>query len=434
MINRRDFFGIATGAGAALAFTPELLRALERSGQSLIQRAIPSSGEMLPVIGLSRGNVDVDHDAFREVLRTLVDNGGSVLDTVHGWAVADEAASTAAHELGIQDRIFWSTQVRRPPPPPGTPPPQPGTPAPKVDPALARAQIEEVFTRLRVPSIDLIHVNTWMDYPAYIAILQEMKQEGRVRYIGCTGAFANQHAPVESVMRNEPIDFISVDYAVDNRSVEETILPLARERRIGVVACFPFGGNSGPGGTVTNRLFRRVGNTPLPEWAADFDATTWGQFFLKYVVSHPAVTVARAGTSQARHMLDNIGGGTGRLPDEGTRRRMAAFIDALPPVAPAAGAPSQPPQGPAVVLSAAILDRYVGEYRAASGFTATFRREGAALIVKPGANPEASLIATSETRFSDPRGPVFEFRLDGQGRVTGAILEQGPQRVTLERQ
>jgi hypothetical protein len=236
-------------------------------------------------------------------------------------------------------------------------------------------------------------------------------------------------------MRNEPIDFIGVDYDIGNRArVEDAILPLARERKIGVMAFFPLGNNGGVSCGSGRNLFARVGDRPVPEWAADFDAKTWAQFFLKYVVSHPAVTVARVGTSKAAHMLDNMGGGIGRLPDEATRKRMAAFIDALPPLPPP---PQNPAAAPGIALSAAILDRYVGEYKAASGFTAIFRRDGATLFVKPGANPEAPLNARSETRFQDPRGPVFEFQLDGQGKVTGAVLEQqgpqGPQRVPLAR-
>jgi hypothetical protein len=254
-----------------------------------------------------------------------------------------------------------------------------------------------------------------------------MKKEGRVRYIGVTAAFSNQYAQLEEAMRNEQMDFISVDYAIDNRTVEQTILPLAQQRRIAVVACFPFGGNAGPDNTVTNRLFRRAGTTPLPQWAAEFDAKSWAQFFLKYVVSHPAVTVVRTGTEKASHMLDNIAGGTGRLPNEATRKRMAQFADALPE------APVSPPQGPPpVAVPADVLDRYVGEYTGASGILLTFRRDGATLFVKPPGNPEIPLAARSETRFAV--GPVvIEFQLDGQGRVAGAIMEQGPQRIPLTR-
>jgi aryl-alcohol dehydrogenase-like predicted oxidoreductase len=422
MIDRRKFFGIAAGAGAGLALSPPLLRALQlqQTSGKLIQRAIPSSGEMLPVIGLSRGNIPADPAALKEVFRTLVDNGGRVLDAVHGGPRAEHDAGTIAAELGIQNKIFWSTKVSAPPLPFGAI-------APKVDAAAARAHIEVTFARFKVPTIDLLQVRAFDDVPGYLAVLREMKKQGRVRYIGVTAAFANQYAQLEEAMRTEPMDFISIDYAADNRAVEETILPLARERKIGVIACFPFGGNSGPGNTVTNRLFRRAGTTPLPEWAAQFDAKTWAQFFLKYVVSHPAVTVVRAGTEKATHMLDNIGGGSGRLPNEATRKRMAQLVDSLPE-APVI-VPSAPPS---VVLATAILDRYVGEYNGPSGIVMIFRRDGEKLFIKPGSNPEIPLAARSETRFAV--GPVvIEFQLDGQEKVTGAILEQGPERIPLTR-
>src|SRR5688500_3877856 len=221
-------------------------------------------------------------------------------------------------------------------------------------------------------------------------------------------------------MRNEPIDFIGVHYGIDKRSAEEKLLPLAQERRIGVVAYFPFG---------VGTLFKRAGGRPLPDWAAEFDATTWAQFFLKYVVSHPAVTLVRAGTTNPKHMLDNIGGGIGRLPDEATRKRMAELVDALPP----APGPAPQSQGPAVAVPEAVLDRYVGEYKTAAGNLLAVRREGTKLFVKPGNMPEAALIARSETRFADPRGPVIEFQVDDAGQVTGIIVEQGNGKVPASR-
>ena len=326
MINRRDFFGITVGAGATLALTPELLRALQQPGGTLSQRAIPSSGEMLPVIGLGSsatfGNVarSADHAALKAVLKTLVDNGGRVLDTApaYGGETAEAAAGTIANELGIQSKIFWATKVNVAgfPPPPGS-----GAPPPKADPAAAKAQIEASFAKFKTPKIDLIQVHNLGDVPTQIAILKEMKKEGRVRYIGVTATSDGQYGELESIMRNEPLDFIGVDYAIDNRNVEQTILPLAQERKIGVLVYLPFGRSS---------LFRRVGTTPLPEWAAEFDAKTWAQFFLKYIISNPAVTVVTPATSQAKNMLDNIGGGIGRLPNEATRKRMAQLIDSLP--------------------------------------------------------------------------------------------------------
>jgi len=423
MVNRREFLGIGVGAGLTLTLTPQLLRALQQQSGKLIQRAIPSSGEMLPVVGLSFSNhpVCADHAALKEVLKTFADNGGRVYDAMHVSAPSTEQFHiTAANELGIQNTLFWSMR--------GTP----GGVAPQPTAAFVNGHIDSLLARIKVPRIDLVMLPARDDL-TWLAALKEEKKAGRVRYIGVQVIGDNFYPQLESIMRNEPIDFIGVDYDVGNRArVEDTILPLAQERKIGVMAFFPFGNNGGMDCGSGLNLFARVGTRPLPEWAAEFDATSWAQFFLKYVISHPAITVARVGTSKAAHMLDNIGGGIGRLPNEATRKRMAALIDSFPaPTPPQRGGP--PAQAPGIALPVAVLDRYVGEYKAASGFTAIFRREGDKLFVKPGNNPEVPLNARSETRFQDPRGPFFEFQLDGQGKVTGAILEQGTQRTPLER-
>ena len=422
MINRRKFLSVSAGAGAALAISPQLLRGLQLQSGNLILRAIPSSGEKLPVVGLTLANHAscADRAALKEVLKTLVDNGGKLLDTFHGNDNSDQITATLASELGIQNKLFWSSRVS----PPG--PPQPGA-------APARAHIEASLARYKVPKLDLVMVNANAD-PAHFEVMKEMKQQGRVRYIGVSAFGDHLYPQLETLMRNEPIDFIGTRYALDYRQAEEKILPLAQERQIGVLSYFPFGGNGGMSCVASGvGLFARVGSRPLPEWAAEFDATTWAQFFIKYVVSNPAVTVVRGGTTKAKHMLDNMGGGIGRLPDEATRKRMAALIDSFPEPKPQ----TPPSAAPGIAVPVAIIDRYVGEYKAASGFTAAFRRDGDKLFVKPGNNPETGLLARSETRFQDPRGPIFEFQLDAQGKVTGAVLEQqgpqGTQRTILER-
>jgi aryl-alcohol dehydrogenase-like predicted oxidoreductase len=442
MIDRRKFLGMAAGAGAAMALTPQLLRALEQQQTGkLIQRAIPSTGELLPVIGVARGPVqnnarlahlvnmaDPSSEAYRmlrSVVKTMVDNGGRVLDSTDDEG--QQVIGMIAEELGIQNKIFWSAGM-------GLPLARQDAPLPDV--ATMKAQLEAVFARVKVPRIDLMMTSvsnprSASALPTTLGVLRQAKAEGRIRYIGVSElpVPSNPYATLISLMRNEPIDFIGVPhYHMANRRAEETLLPLAQERKIGVAVYMPF---------ELSRLFQRAGTRPLPEWAADFDARTWAQFFLKYLVSHPAVTVVLPGTSSAAHMLDNIGGGIGRLPDEATRKRMVELVDSFPPAqaaAPSSGRiAAQPPAGPAVWLSAAILDRYVGEYKAESGPAAlTFRRDGAALYVSPG--PSAALVALSETRFSsEGSGPVFEFQLDAQSRVTGVILEQRGQKTLLVR-
>ena len=425
MVNRRDFLGITLGAGATLALTPELLRAFQQPGGTLIQRAIPSSGERLPIIGLSFSNhvSCADPAALREVFKTFADNGGRVFDAMHGNAAAEQFHATVANELGVQNKVFWSTRGLVPGGPGG--PPQPGA-------ATVNAHIDTWLARTKAPKMDLVMLPVAGD-PTWLAALKEEKKAGRVRYIGVqTISVKFQSAQLEAIMRNEPIDFIGVDYDMGNRHVEDTILPLAQERKIGVMAFFPFGNNGGVSCGSGRNLFARFGTRPLPEWAAEFDARSWAQFFAKYVIGHPAVTVARVGTTKATHMLDNLGGGIGRLPDEATRKRMAAFVDALPALPPL---PQNPAAAPGIALPAAVLDRYVGEWTLASGTVVTFRRDGATLRVKAGNNPELPLAARSETRLQDPRGPVFEFQVDAGGTVTGLILEQGNpvQRVPLQR-
>jgi aryl-alcohol dehydrogenase-like predicted oxidoreductase len=421
MINRREFLGIAAGAGATLALTPELLRAVQ-PGATLIQRAIPSSGEMVPVVGLSFSNhaVCAEPAALKEVLKTFADNGGTVYDAQHGNAAAEQLHATFATELGIQNKLFWSTR--------GTPP-GPAQPSPDT----VKTHVETLLARLGVPRLDLVMLPP-QGNPMHLAALKEEKAAGRVRYIGVQVITDGVYPQLEAVMRNEPVDFIGVDYDIGNRArVEDTILPLALERKIGVMAFFPFGNAGGvsctPSGTS---LFSRTANRPLPEWAAEFDARTWAQFFIKYVISHPAVTVARVGTTKAHHMLDNIGGGVGRLPDEATRRRMAELIDSFPQVALAAAPQSGHGPPGSLALSAAVLDRYVGEYRTSGGTILAFRRYGTMLVAKVGSRPDTVVSARSETRFQ--LGPTFiEFQLDGTGRATGLVHEQGSQKIQASR-
>jgi aryl-alcohol dehydrogenase-like predicted oxidoreductase len=314
MFSRREWIGITLGATGALALDPRLLRALQQ-GQ-LIQRAIPSTGEKVPVVGLGSAATfsqlarREELDALREVIKAMVDRGARVFDTAPSYGASEQVAGDLAHQLGVTNKIFWATKVN-----------VAGRGGGTADPAAARAQIDDSFKKFQVDKIDLIQVHNLADVPTQLGVLKDLKHQGRIRYLGVTTTSNRQYGELEQVMRNEPLDFIGIDYAVDNRDVETTILPLAIERKIGVLVYLPFG---------RTRLWQRVSGKDVPDWAHDFDAHTWAQFFIKYVVCHPAVTAVTPATSNAEHMIDDIGGGIGRVPDEAARKRMAEFVDALP--------------------------------------------------------------------------------------------------------
>jgi|DEB0MinimDraft_3_1074331.scaffolds.fasta_scaffold48473_1 aryl-alcohol dehydrogenase-like predicted oxidoreductase len=313
-ISRRRFIQSSACAGTALAMNPVLL---SRAAQSeLIMGTIPSTGEQIPAIGLgSSANFSQvarseDISALRDVLSTHFEMGGRVFDTAPSYGASEEVSGQIAQELGIADELFWATKLN-----------VAGRGGGGADPERARQQVEASFQRVRRSVIDLIQVHNMGAPDVQLPILREYKEEGRIRYIGITTTFPNQYPSLINVMQNEELDFIGIDYAVDNRSVEDVILPLAMDRGIAVLCYMPFG---------RNRLWSRVSGQTLPDYAEEFDATTWAQFFLKFVISNPAITAATPSTSRPSNMADNIGGMTGRLPDEAMRRRMIATVDALP--------------------------------------------------------------------------------------------------------
>lgn len=315
MISRRDFLATTAGVGATLSLTPRLLEALAQ-GQ-LIQRAIPSTGEKIPVIGLGSSATfsavarSEDVTALREVFKAMTDRGASVFDTAPSYGASEEVAGKLVSEMGLANKMFWATKLN-----------VVGRGAGTADVAAARAQVEQSFARFKRAKIDLIQVHNMADPPTQLGVLQEYKKAAKVRYVGITTTSDSQYGLLESVMRNEPLDFIGIDYAADNRGVEEKILPLAQERKIGVLVYAPFGRTS---------LFRRAADTPLPEFAKEFGAATYAQFFLKFILAHPAVTAITPATSKATNMIDNIGGGIGKLPTAAQREQIIKFVDALPP-------------------------------------------------------------------------------------------------------
>lgn len=314
MISRRDWLKYTAATGAFLTFHPRILRAMENG--ELIKRAIPSSGEQVPMMGLGssatfRSTAESDNiSELQQVIRTLIDNGGTVFDTAPSYGDSEEVAGKIVNDLGVEDTVFWATKLNVVPR---------GGDAADAD--AARAQVETSFERIAMPTIDLIQVHNLADIPTQLGILKELKEEGRVRYIGTTSTDSDDYEYLAKVMREEPLDFIGVDYAVDNRESAKIILPLAAERGIAVLVYVPFG---------RSRLWNRTEGLEVPEWAAEFDATSWAQFFLKFVAAHPAVTAITPATSNPQHMLDNIGGAVGRLPDEVMQQRMVEFVNGLP--------------------------------------------------------------------------------------------------------
>lgn len=314
MLTRREYLKYTALASASLTLQPGLLQAIEAGG--LITRAIPSSGEKLPVVGLgssatfssaARGD---DVSALREVLRVLFDNGGSVFDTAPSYGASEEVAGRLVQELDATEKVFWATKVN-----------VAGRGGGSADPAKAHAQIERSIEYIGKDPVDLIQVHNLADVATQMGVLKELKEDGRIRYIGVTSTSPRRYPELAKVMREEPLDFIGVDYAVDNHASAETILPLAQELGIGVLVYLPFG---------RTRLWRRVSGLQVPEWAQEFGANSWAQFFIKYVAAHPAVTVVTPATSKPENMLDNIAAALGELPDEATRRRMVALVEALP--------------------------------------------------------------------------------------------------------
>ena len=314
MITRRRLLRHLAGAGGLLALAPRSV--LAQAGKpGLITRTIPSTGERLPLVGLGSSATfaqvarSEDVTALRAVLERMVALGGTVFDTAPAYGASEEVAGRIAQDTGIARRLFWATKLNVAP--------RGGA----ADPVAARRQLETSFRRIGKPVIDLVQVHNMGDLRTQLPILREYKEAGRVRYIGVTTTFPGQYDDLMQAMRSEPLDFIGTDYAIDERHAEQGILPLARERGIAVLVYAPFG---------RTRLWRRVSGRQVPEWAREFDASTWAQFFLKYVASHPAVTAITPATSRPENMADNMGAATGRLPDAAMRKRMIELVEALP--------------------------------------------------------------------------------------------------------
>ena len=303
-VGRRRFLAGAVTAGAGALLGRRLAAAEPASAAALplITRPIPSSGERLPAIGIGTDSFDESaRDAIRAELARMGELGGTVIDTAAAYGDSEALIGDALANLGTRDRMFMATKLVG------------GGIGVTGAESLARS-----LERLKTTHVDLLQVHNLNGVATLLPAMKQWKTQKKIRYIGVTTSRNSQHADLVATMRAEPLDFIQVDYSIANRDAERTILPLALERKIAVLVNLPFGRSS---------LFREAAGRPLPAWAADIDVASWAQFFLKYVISHPAVTCAIPGSTQLSHLIDNQAAGRGRLPDESMRRRMEAYWD-----------------------------------------------------------------------------------------------------------
>ncbi len=302
-LTRRDATRLLIGAGATLLLSPRMNAA--RNNAAILTRAIPSTKEKLPIVGLGSwqtfdiGASAAERAPLKEVLRRFVQLGGSLIDSSPMYGRAEAVIGNLTSELHLREQLFLATKV-------WTTGRQAG-----ID------SMERSLARLRTKSLDLMQVHNLVDLETQLTTLRAWKEEGRIRYLGITHYTDNAFPEIEKILRREPLDFLQINYSIDARGADERILPLARDRGVAVLTNRPF---------ASGTLFRRVRGRPLPEWAAEFDCRSWAQFFLKWIVANPVVTCAIPATGKVDHLEDNMSAARGRLPDEKMRARMAQFL------------------------------------------------------------------------------------------------------------
>ena len=309
LFTRREVLALGTGIGAAAA-----LRIAPAFGAAapLLTRTIPRSGERLPAIGIGTAIVfDIGDDAARRaerraVVRTMLEGGARLMDTAPSYGTAETVVGDLLAEMKVRDRVFLATKVRA------------------AGRETAIAEMQQSLQRLRTDRIDLMQLHnvgaSASDAAAQIALLREWKDKGVFRYIGITHYVESANERMSGLMQREKLDFVQVNYSMAERGVEQRLLAVAAETGTAVLVNLPFG---------RGKLFNAVRGRQLPAWAAEFEAASWGQFFLKYILAQEAVTCVIPGTDKPEYMRDNLNAGRGRLPDAAMRRKMIEFWEAL---------------------------------------------------------------------------------------------------------
>jgi len=290
-------------SGAALA-----LMGKPAMGQSLQRKPIPRSGELLPVIGLGTwqtfdvGTGSLERAPLKEVLREFVQRGGSVIDSSPMYGRSETVVGETAAELGLHKQLFIATKVWTS-----------GRDA-------AIRQMEESFRRLQVKKLDLMQVHNLVDYRTHLTTLRKWRDEGRIRYLGVTHYHAGAYADLAQVLASEELDFVQLNYSMAEREAEDRLLPLAAEKRIAVLVNRPF---------AQGALFKHTRGKTLPPWTTEISCASWAQFFLKFIIAHPAVTCAIPATNKVGHLIDNMQAGASPLPDARMRAKMARYLAEL---------------------------------------------------------------------------------------------------------
>jgi aryl-alcohol dehydrogenase-like predicted oxidoreductase len=294
-ITRRHFAALAGGLLVSA-------KAIAQTETPLATKAIPGSGEHIPVVGLGTADVfDSDNETTRSkaeaVVQALVNNGGRLIDTASTYGDAESVLGKVIAIAGLRDKLFIATKLESP----------------------DAAELKRSLARLKTAKVDLLQLHNVRSRQQSLEHFREWKAQGVCRYVGITSTFHRDYPVVEAVLEREKPDFVQIDSSIDNRGAEKTILPLAAQVHAGVLTAMPYG---------NGRLFRAVRGKELPDWARTF-ANSWGQFFLKYLLGDPRVTAVIPGTGDARHMADNAAAMRGPLPDPDQRRRMVEFVEAL---------------------------------------------------------------------------------------------------------
>jgi aryl-alcohol dehydrogenase-like predicted oxidoreductase len=302
---RRRMLQLAVGCTVLAAMNKK--KAIAQSS-ALLKRPIPRTGEMLPAVGVGTWQTfDVGVEAperteLKEVLRLLVAGGGSVVDSSPMYGEAERVVGDLSAELRLREKLFFATKVWT-----------------RGRDAGIR-QMESSLKLMRTRTMDLMQVHNLQDVAVHARTLREWKDAGRIRYLGITHYYSGAYAELERLVTSREWDFVQFNYSMAEREAEARLLPACAESGVAVIANRPFS---------MGALFPRVRGKELPAWAAEFDCASWAQFFLKYILSHPAVTCAIPGTSRVAHLKDNLQGGIGRLPDAKMRRRMVEHLERL---------------------------------------------------------------------------------------------------------